>query len=89
MSEADKMATKIAERRERALREMNDLATNPELAKGTVGTVVFALMQAGKEVSTASIVAALEAIVSGAEEASGLSDVLAKGALKVISDLHA
>ena len=84
MSEADK----LTKQREQALRDMHEMAANPELAKGVVGTVVFDMIRAGTEVSMASIITTLEAIAAGANTRSGLNDVLAKGALKVISGLR-
>lgn len=67
---------------------LDELSENPELAKGTVGTIVFEAIRAGEEVSTASIIFRLEAIAAGSETRSGVNRVLAMGALKVISDLQ-
>lgn len=88
MRDPEKIAAKLAEQRDRAKREMREVAANPDIAKSTIGTVVVDMIRAGEDVSTASIIAALEVIAAGASKRSGLSDVFAKGALKVISDLQ-
>lgn len=81
-------AVKAASRLERAKLQVRELSENPEMAKGAVGTVVLALLRSGEEVSTASIVAELEAAATGAASKSDLAEVLARGALKVIADLR-
>jgi predicted PhzF superfamily epimerase YddE/YHI9 len=78
-------AAALYERTQKAMREVTE---NPEIAKGTVGRIVLDMIGSGEDVSTGSIVAALEAILSGAENRAGINELLAKGALKVISDLR-
>ena len=63
------------------------LSESPDLAKGAIETIVFDLMRAGEDVSTQAIVDELEAAAVGRSNRSDLAPVLAKGALKVISDL--
>lgn len=77
-------AAAMIERRDNTLREMSE---NPELAKGAVGTIVFDLMKAGEEVSLQAIIEEMEAAAAGRSSRSDLPEVLAKGALKVITDL--
>ena len=81
-------AAKAAAMDERTQKAMREVTENPEIAKGVVGSIVFDMIRAGDEVSTGSIVAALEAIVAGAGSRAGINDLLAKGALKIISGLR-
>lgn len=80
-------AAKAAALIERTENTMRALSEDPDMAKGAIGTVVLALMKSGEEVSTGSIMAELEAAAAGKPCRSDLREVLAKGALKVISDL--
>ncbi|MFD1914148.1 hypothetical protein [Halodurantibacterium flavum] len=73
---------------ERAHLRMHEMSENPEIARGVIGAVVLDLIRSGKDVSTAAIIEALEAIAVGKEARPGLNELLAKGALKVISDLR-
>lgn len=67
--------------------QIQNVAGNPDMAKGTVGGLVLDMMQNGEEISRASIIAELEAIAAGKSPRDGFVDVLAAGALKVIADL--
>ena len=87
MSENQK-AARAAEKIERTRQGVQNLSENPEMAKGTIGAVVLDMIRTGEELSRAMIIVALEGVASGQKERPGVAPVLAKGALKVISDLQ-
>jgi carbamate kinase len=87
MKNSDAMA-KAAALFESTQNQMREMSENPDLAKGTIGTVVLALIRLGEEVSTAAIVAELEAAAAEVASKTNLTAVLARGALKVISNLR-
>ncbi|MBD3787216.1 MAG: hypothetical protein IE922_09635 [Sphingomonadales bacterium] len=85
MTDADARTDAMTKKRQKLIGELSE---NPELAKGTVGTIVFEAIRAGEEVSTTSIISRLKDIAAGAETGASVNRVLAAGALKVISDLQ-
>lgn len=72
---------------ERTQNTMRALSENPDMAKGAIGAVVLALMKSGEEVSIGAITEELESAAAGTPNRSDVAQVLARGALKVISDL--
>lgn len=84
----EERASRLTANRARAREEMRKLSTNPEMARGVIGTVVLDMIQKRETVSEDAIVLALEGIVSGAKPIDGMSEILAKGAITVIAGLR-
>lgn len=85
----DDKAARLLASNERAKRQMREFSENPKIAAGPVGTVVLDMIERGEDTSTPAIIKALEDIASGKGDRAGISEVLATGALKVISALRA
>lgn len=81
-------AARAAAMFERTQRQAREMSENPDIAGGVVGAAVFHLIRSGDEVSTASLIATLEAVASDGIGIPDINGVLARGALKVIADLQ-
>ena len=87
MTKEEERTAKAVARFDRTKQLMHDMAENPDTARCTIGAIALELMATGVDVTADAIIEELSAAAHGRRSGT-INEMLAKGALKVISDLR-